>query len=500
MRRVALVLTVLLATPAVASADELHLDPTDADVQVQVQGTATGKRLVFPGGHIELTNARAKQVAAQLDPPPAPPPDSDGDGFPESSDLCPNDAGVAPDGCPPVVPPPPDSDGDGVLGADDSCPNVAGPASNNGCPVTQPAPAGLPIKQRVCVNTHMNYSGGPYQNLTATKQKLDYLGSDCIRDTMTPDQVSTQANRFDALDADVIAMCGGHGSTWWWEGTEAACVSQAKQQVNRLVAVEGMNEPYGCSSSSSGWTANQTRLINHMTRLRDAAAANGLDAYSIGQCWQSGSANWYTGPTIAGLVNNAHSYSAPGTYPTLTQLDNWIRNTTFSNSGRFVSTEMGFYNPVANGEALGARAQLAAVLNHLYRGAERLALYELQDWSPTGEDFGFWSNGGVQRQAATALHNLMGLLGEARTVAPSGYSVSDPAGRALTLEAQTGTARYVALWNRQSTATRNVTLTLGRAQPVTVFRPVTGTTGETRASGVSHVVSLGDDPVVVKVG
>ncbi len=35
---------------------------------------------------------------------PPPPPDSDGDGFPDSSDLCPNTAGVAPDGCPAPVP------------------------------------------------------------------------------------------------------------------------------------------------------------------------------------------------------------------------------------------------------------------------------------------------------------------------------------------------------------------------------------------------------------
>jgi hypothetical protein len=249
----------------------------------------------------------------------------------------------------------------------------------SGCPRPSPSPpgigggapvvAGLPLKQRVCVNTKMNYRDSPYQDLTATKQKLDYLGTDCIRDTMPPNQVSAQASRFNALDADVIAMCGGYFTTWQWEGAEANCVANASNQVNRLVAIEGMNEPYHCYSPSNGWSANQTRLVNHMVRIRDAAHARGLDAYSVGQCWNSGNQNWYTGPNIAGLVNNAHSYSAPGAYPTLTQLDNWVRNTTFSDSGRYAATEMGLYNPVANGEAFGARAHIVAALHHLYRGA-----------------------------------------------------------------------------------------------------------------------------------
>jgi hypothetical protein len=40
------------------------------------------------------------------------PPDSDGDEFPDGSDLCPHQAGAAPDGCPEVVPSPPPTTGD----------------------------------------------------------------------------------------------------------------------------------------------------------------------------------------------------------------------------------------------------------------------------------------------------------------------------------------------------------------------------------------------------
>ncbi len=61
-------------------------------------------------------------------------PDSDGDGIADNDDRCPNERGVASEGgCPQVVVVT-DSDGDGVVDAEDSCPNAAGPANLLGCP------------------------------------------------------------------------------------------------------------------------------------------------------------------------------------------------------------------------------------------------------------------------------------------------------------------------------------------------------------------------------
>jgi len=59
---------------------------------------------------------------------PPPPPDADKDGVVDTVDMCPNDFGVAPEGCPP------DTDGDGVKDKDDFCPREAGPAPK-GCPI-----------------------------------------------------------------------------------------------------------------------------------------------------------------------------------------------------------------------------------------------------------------------------------------------------------------------------------------------------------------------------
>jgi len=58
-----------------------------------------------------------------------PPADRDGDGVPDSEDLCPDEPGPAAlDGCP-------DDDGDGIPNREDKCPNEPGPPENDGCPL-----------------------------------------------------------------------------------------------------------------------------------------------------------------------------------------------------------------------------------------------------------------------------------------------------------------------------------------------------------------------------
>ena len=65
-------------------------------------------------------------------------PDADGDGVPDTSDACPNEAATTANGCPP-----PDADGDGVPDTSDACPNAAARTAN-GCPPPTEAPAVTP--------------------------------------------------------------------------------------------------------------------------------------------------------------------------------------------------------------------------------------------------------------------------------------------------------------------------------------------------------------------
>ena len=66
-------------------------------------------------------------------------PDPDGDGFVEPEDLCPNERGVEPDGCPAT-----DKDADGIVDSADRCPaepeTVNGVEDTDGCPDEVPDP------------------------------------------------------------------------------------------------------------------------------------------------------------------------------------------------------------------------------------------------------------------------------------------------------------------------------------------------------------------------
>jgi len=114
-----------------------------SDLDLSVTGAATGssatagkpERVVLDDvqGQLDITvnptliftaPGTTYTLTATVDLPPG---DSDGDGFADSSDLCPSLAGPAPSGCP-------DSDGDGVRDGFDACPDEPG-TSVEGCPI-----------------------------------------------------------------------------------------------------------------------------------------------------------------------------------------------------------------------------------------------------------------------------------------------------------------------------------------------------------------------------
>jgi hypothetical protein len=401
-----------------------------------------------------------------------------------------------------------DDDADGRIDfpADPGCADAQDDSESPDPTPPPPAPAGTPVKQRICVNTHANY-GGIYGNVTQMKADIDYLGVDCIRDQMPPNDVDANSAVFNALDVDVIAYCGGYFSTWQWEGTEASCVQQFDQKVPRAVAVEGMNEPY--CGDGTGLTNNTDRLRNHMIRLRDAATPRGLDTYTVALC----NPDWWHGATIPGVVNNYHTYTPcypawdPSFWPNDSQNTfqiGWYKQFPFSDTNRWASTEAGRNLGCVNGdETLHAQIELAAVLLHLENGWDRMALYQLYDEGPQTCDrdscWGFWSNGHVKRKVADALHNFMGKVGDTVVAPLSGVTYTASGTSLESLALRDGTSQWVALWNRGMVGTRNVTLTLSAALPVSVYDPVTGTT-VARSAAASHTISLGNDPVVVRVG
>ena len=121
---------------------------------------------------LSLAIRLGQKPAERVEEPP--PPDSDNDGFIDPEDACPQEAGVAPDGCPirdtdgdgimdpddkcvdePGVPPDGcpigDKDGDGILDPDDECPDEAGEPPD-GCPIKDTDGDGIMDPDDLCVN------------------------------------------------------------------------------------------------------------------------------------------------------------------------------------------------------------------------------------------------------------------------------------------------------------------------------------------------------------
>jgi PA14 domain/Fibronectin type III domain len=401
---------------------------------------------------------------------------------------------------------PPDGDGDGVPDADDQCPTEPGPSSNGGCPQSPPPPrAGPPLRQRICWNTHMNY-GTPYTNVNLIKSMLDYVGTDCIRDGLPSDHNATQNPAdWNQLGRQVIAYCierlGGAEVAWDWDGATGAtnCVRTFKQNTQRAVLVTGTNEP-DCHNQAA-LDSHTDELTAHVNAIRDEGAVQGLDAATVSLCNNDA----WNAPLVTGLINDIHPYHSQG-YPELNGTTHsmgwWMQNERVSTSTRFVATETGTSITCPNGYACNqteqARWNVVLTLNALYLGIERVALYQIADDAFT---WGAYTINGTKRLQADVFHNVAAVLGEARTGPLSGlnHSVSDPAGTALSLTLADGTSQYVVLWNRASTATRNVTLNLSEARTIGIIRPMTSTSAESRGSSRSHPVSLGDDPVIVEI-
>ena len=89
-------------------------------------------------------------------PEPVGPPDGDddGDGVPNSRDLCPKVPGPAElDGCP-------DRDGDGIPDREDKCPDEPGPPENAGCPLPDAEPLVELQSKRLSLNDSVQFDTG----------------------------------------------------------------------------------------------------------------------------------------------------------------------------------------------------------------------------------------------------------------------------------------------------------------------------------------------------
>ncbi|HTV18633.1 MAG TPA: OmpA family protein, partial [Polyangiaceae bacterium] len=110
----------------------------DWSFRVDVRDNITNRRELTDTPNSLEISAGASLVLGRE--PESEPEDRDGDGYLDSADACPTQAGVAPDGCPLR-----DRDGDQIADGADRCPDEAGPAPL-GCPTREAEADADPVR------------------------------------------------------------------------------------------------------------------------------------------------------------------------------------------------------------------------------------------------------------------------------------------------------------------------------------------------------------------
>jgi Bacterial Ig domain len=386
--------------------------------------------------------------------------------------------------------------------AGNSTPSSAATVTVSNATQPPPPPSGVPIRNRVGVNVHMNY-GGPYGSVSGVASKLSSIGVGLIRDALpsdfNKDAMPRAWNTFAGVD--VMAYCVGSWQFSWGWTNPKACVDQLKSAAARAVAVEGANEPY-CNNQSLVAT-NYAQLTNQMVAIRDEANVEGLDAYTISMC----NANSWGTTKIAGMVNNPHAYNSSG-YPTYgpastTFSTQWWKGPGFviSDSGRWGASETGASLGWAGGnQTLQARYNLVTALNDLKAGMERFALYQLADETCQSGGFGWYDCNGNPRAVVGVMRNFYSVLGNATTTSGlSGNSYSVTGSNVNSLTATDDANQYIVLWHNASAPQSDITLSFGSPTTIGIIRPMSGAGVEARASSASHVIALSDDPLIVRI-
>jgi hypothetical protein len=166
------------------------------------------------------------------------------------------------------------------------------------------------------------------------------------------------------------------------------------------------------------------------------------------------------------------------------------------------------------------RGERVALLDAFKAGSKLTDLYELFDepqYAGTGIAFeaawGLFNADGTPKPAATALRNLMALIGDngagAATFPTCGgvnYTLSGlpGSGQSVLLEKADGTYELV-VWNDQNVmagdgSSHNVSVNLGGNFAYSVFDPLVGTTALQSGNGSSLTVAVSDHPIVIQLG
>jgi outer membrane protein OmpA-like peptidoglycan-associated protein len=175
------------------------------------------------------------------------PKDSDGDGFLDDEDKCPQTPGVAPDGCPLE-----DRDGDGFPDDEDKCPDEPG-IYPDGCPRPDRDGDGIPDELDKCPdepetwNGYMDTDGCPDelpQEVADFRGALEGIQFDVNKDTIKPASRKTLDHAAEVLKKypDIRVEIGGHTDATGSRDLNLDLSRRRAKSVKRYLVGKGVDD------------------------------------------------------------------------------------------------------------------------------------------------------------------------------------------------------------------------------------------------------------------
>jgi hypothetical protein len=382
------------------------------------------------------------------------------------------------------------------------------------------------------VNTHLDFTGSSYSNITTVETAINYLGVKTVRDSAN----STADLGATGLWQQVANATGAKFDAYLGEGSVATMVTGLANAVTLahqgiLTSIEGGNEEDQGYAASLGNSLAQTAA--YQQTVYTTAHSLGLSAInmSFGTGWSKATGDYGTVGDLASVTDyaNDHVYFGTGNSP-LSTIQMLNSDAELAAGGKTViNSEMGWYTTASTTDSSNVTVDVQAkymsdgLLDAYQAGDAKTYLYELLDESGSGTNseanFGLFHTDGTPKPAATALHNLTTLLEDTGSTATSftpgtlSYQLSGTIGtdHSMLMEKSDGTY-WLAIWNEArlsgptspteiSVANHTVTLSLASAAAsVTVYDPMSGTTAvETVDNTQTISVAVPDHPVLVEI-
>ena len=384
--------------------------------------------------------------------------------------------------------------------------------------------------QSIGINTHLDRPTGGYANLSAVEAALNYLGIKNVRDSFS---APTDVTLFETVAAATGVKFDAYLNTGQ---TYTAQINNVLTDINIIRFAEGVNEADDNTISTyNGLTGEAAAAAVQQVLYADIHAASStvkVINYSLGNL-----ADFATAPNTAAYADygNGHEYWGTGNPPgpDIPGLLSYPKE--ISGSDPIISGEAGYYTgpsttnspaPYQNSgvdQTTQAKYDLTVLFDNWNDGVPVTYLYELMDdvSDPNNTNFqdhyGIFNADGTPKLAATAIKNLISILGSGDNGTKSGDSfgyqlVGAPAsGNSLLLEKSNGDFDIavwndIRLWSTTSyTAVTNsavpVTLNFGQlVESVTEYDPLSGSTAVQTWSNVSSIsFNLPDHPVIFEV-